>query len=262
MATKDEMMKAARVFWAPQKAGTNIHIADMKIRVAIKHEGWRTIALGNRLVAGHWEAPDIHLLQLGAATEWFANKEFRAPFAELLYWIVAEARTGRRGQHGMMGAPNTITDLITVEYDKETGKTWLLGELYDDRVEIKSEWEPEPFRIGEDGLHARWMDGHETWLELSADPMEEYNRIFRRPIEVEEVPEIPTTETSLGKIQAAIDAIEREIRVLRARERDFNSPNIEVAERLGKREEYERLLEERDEAMWRGNPSVAVKHAL
>jgi hypothetical protein len=257
MATKDEMMKAAKAFWGPLKVGADTHIADIKIHV-LERGGARNIRLNERLVAGYWEASDIRLLQLNAASK-YTHKENRGPIAELIYWIVAESKTGREERHGMMGPPDSIVDMITVEHDKETGKTWLLGELYDDRVEIKSEWEPEPFRVGQDGLHARWMDGHETWLELSAEPMAEYDRVLRRPIEAEEVPEIPTSDSKLDKLQAAIDDIERDIRQLRAKEHDFTSTNIEMARRVGKQNEYEELLRQRDEHMWRGNPKLPAR---
>jgi len=253
MATKDDMMRAAKAFWRPQKAGTDIHIADIKIRVVSKdvgvdQEDYRTIALKGRLIAGYWETQDIRLLQLCGPNK-RTHESNGPPIAELLYWIVAEVRSPTSWD-----SPQSITDLITVEYDEKTERAWLLGELYDDRVAIRSEWEPEPFRIGEDGLHARWMDGHETWLELSAEPMEEYDRVFRRPIEAEEVLEIPTVATKLETLQKAVDDIERDIRQLRTKERDFTSSNIEMAKRLGKLNEYEELLRQRDEHMWRGNP--------
>ena len=253
MATKDDMMRAAKAFWGPQKLGTSIHIADMKIQVGgkdvgVEQDNFRTILLKGRLVAGYWEAGDIRLLQLCGPNK-RTHESNGPPIAELIYWIVAEVMSPTSWD-----SPQSITDLVTVEYDEETEQAWLLGELYDDRIAIRSAWEPEPFRIGDDGLHARWIDGHETWLELSADPMAEYDRVFRRPIEAEEVLEIPTAETKLDKLQGMIDDIERDIRQLRTKERDFTSSNIEMARRLGKQNEYEELLKQRDELMWRGNP--------
>ena len=255
-ATDEVMREAAKKFWGPLKQGKDIISGDIKISVASRGQ-YRTIQIGGLLftksvfVAGYWESSDIRLLQLCANGR---NSIEDHKIASLLYSIVAEARTGRQGQHGMMGPPDSIVDMVTVEYDEKTGGTWLLGELYDDRIKIKSEWEPEPFRIGEDGLHARWMDGHETWLELSTEPTAEYNRVFRRPIETEEVPEIRTTETELDAVQRGIDKIEGAVQTRRTKTGDLKSPAVQIARAIGKGKKYEQLLKRRDELMWRGNP--------
>ena len=266
MATKDEMMEAAKAFWGPLKPGQYEYGQHHDIQIFVSAvESLRTITLHDiYIVGGYWSTGDINLLQLQTSSK-LATRGRRAEIAELLFWIVAEGAKPPADELPHTGPPETILDLITTEYDKKTGRTWLIGELYDDRVEIQWEWEDFPFRIGLDGLHARWMDGKQTWLELSADPMAEYNRVFRRPIEAEEVPEIRTSETKLDKLQAAIDDIERDIRQLRAKEHDFTSTNIEMARRVGKQNEYEELLRQRDEHMWRENPTsqktrIAMRH--
>lgn len=264
MATTDEVMReAAKKFWGPLKQGKDIVSGDIKISVASRGQ-YRTIRIGpddpHRMgifVAGYWESSDIKLLQLSANGR---NGHEDEKIGELLFWIVAEAREPSIGSR-LAKPPESITDLITVEYTGEDALTWLLGELYDDRVEIKSTWEPEPFRIGDD-IHARWMDGHETWLELSNEPMAEYNRIFRRPIEAEEVAEMPTAESKLDKLQKMIDGIEKDIRQLRAKEKDFTSTNTEIARRLGNQNEYEELLKQRDELMWRENPGKIPEYKV
>ena len=261
MPTEDELEEAAKAFWGPLKPGVYYYGQSKDISISVpKHRSARAISLRYYFVAGHWSSGGIDLLQLCSAKEKEVPLEFRETIARLLYHIVAEARQPRVGHYGMMGPPNTILDMVSVEHDERDGRTWLIGETYDDRVEIKSEWEPEPFRIGDDGLHARWMDGYETWLELSAEPTTEYERVFKVPIEKEEVPEMPLAETGLDKVQAMIDNIEREIRQLRAKEHDFTSSNTEIAHRLGKRNEYEELLRQRDEHMWRENPASEPPH--
>jgi hypothetical protein len=86
--------------------------------------------------------------------------------------------------------------------------------------------------------------------------IEELNRIFKIILQVD-VAEIPVEPTAIADIQERVDDIEREIRILRVKEKDFNSSNDAVAARLGKQEEYDKLMRERDEAMWRGNPEHA-----
>ena len=81
----------------------------------------------------------------------------------------------------------------------------------------------------------------------------ELDRIFISDIQVD-VEELPIEPTAIAGIQERVDSIEREIRMLRAKEKDFDSSNSAVAARLGKQDEYDKLMRERDEQMWRGNP--------
>lgn len=256
MATEEQMERAAEAFWRPARAAEYLHEGDIKIYVS-EMKSVRTILLAGYTVAGYWEGPDIKLLQLCVAGK--PGKTYRAELTRLVYWIIWKSQRPVPGEMPGTGPPETILDLITVEYDKKTGRSWLIGETYDDRAEIKSTWCPDPFTIGKDGLHAAWMDGRQTWLELSAEPTAEYERIFRIPITAEELSEIPMVESKLENIQAMIDGIERDIRQLRAKERDFTSSNIEMARRLGKQYEYEELLRQRDEHMWRENPKLPAR---
>ena len=82
---------------------------------------------------------------------------------------------------------------------------------------------------------------------------EELGRIFNVGLEPV-VSELPYGPSKIGEIQERVDSIERDIRMLRVKEKDFNSSNSEVAARLGKQDEYDKLMRERDEQMWRGNP--------
>jgi hypothetical protein len=98
-------------------------------------------------------------------------------------------------------------------------------------------------------------------LDFDARMHKELERIFTPGIEVE-VEELPITKTSMDEVQRNIDDIEREIRVLRAKEHDFDSTNSTVAARLGKQMQYDKLLKERDELMWRENPSARIERTV
>jgi len=262
-STDEELREAARTFWGPLQPGTH-RVGNAEISVG-SQKSIRTIRFDGDLVAGYWDTYDIKLLQLavpGVARDRPVSHYRRGPLVRMIHWILVEAE-----EHPIdspKGMPDTILDMVATEYDEKTGQAWLIGESYDDRIEIKGEWEVDPFGIGRDGLHAKWMDGTSTWLELSAEPVAEYERVFRslRTVEPQEVPEIHTTETELAAVQRRIDKIEAAIQAQRTKTGDFKSPAIQIARAIEKEKKYERLLKRRDELMWRGNPGKTPEYKI
>lgn len=84
---------------------------------------------------------------------------------------------------------------------------------------------------------------------INRDLMEERRKKIR-PIDHSHIPEIPVKENRLEKCLAIIDVIEREIAEYQRANKDYDSTMFQIAEKLGKRKAYEKLLKQMDELIW------------